>query len=47
MRATALKSLASKTPLESPIWAKMSPTSPRGTIPTPMTLFLPSNHGAA
>ena len=47
MKVTALKSFASKTPLESPIWAKMRPTSPRGIIPTPITLFLPLNQGAA
>ena len=47
IRVNALNSLESKTPLSSPMRAKMSPTSPRGIMPTPMTFLLPLNHGAA
>jgi hypothetical protein len=47
LKVTALNRPASKTPLASPIWAKIRPTSPRGTIPTPMTLFLPRNQKGA
>ena len=39
MSVTALKIPASKTPALIPIWAKIKPTSPRGIIPTPITLF--------
>src|SRR2546426_8604559 len=31
----------------SPIWAKMSPTSPRGAIPTPTARRLKRRHGTA
>ena len=36
MRVTPPKRPASKTPEASPVWAKISPTSPRGTMPTPI-----------
>ena len=36
-----------KTPVESPIWAKIRPTSPRGIMPTPITVLLPLNQKGA
>jgi hypothetical protein len=47
MSVTAPKSPASSTPLASPIRAKLRHTSPRGIIPTPMTLFFPLNQNGA
>ena len=44
---TALNRPRSKTPLANPIRAKISPTLPRGIIPTPMTFLLPRNQNGA
>jgi hypothetical protein len=47
MSVTALKRPRSNTPEASPIWAKMSPTSPRAIIPTPITFLFPLNQNGA
>ena len=40
-------SASGSTPSCNPIVAKIKPTSPRGTIPTPMTSFRPLNQNGA
>ena len=47
INVSALNSPASSTPDVNPICAKISPTSPRGTMPTPITDFFPLNHTGA
>ena len=47
MSVAAPKSPASKTPDARPIRAKISPTSPRGIIPTPMMVLFPRNQKGA
>ena len=45
--STALNTSAPSTPVRRPISAKMRPTSPRGTIPAPTTIFRNLVQGAA